>query len=184
MLFVICQSTMIRSCPPGHIQQWNIKYDSINRIVAWQQTEICEIHTLMVLALWFIQLHRVLTALPLGLLATALADLRFSAVVGCYCTVHALAATCCLINFSSWYPGSVPLGGTLRPAAEPPTHWLRRQILETWLEISRLDRAHMISYPSIVGLTMALSCIVSHMLPDIGRKLRNLYYATCIQRPV
>jgi len=41
-------------------------------------------------------------------------------------------------------------------------------------EMSRFDRAHMTSYCNSI-VTMALTCIVSDIYPDIDRKSRNIY---------
>jgi len=49
--------------------------------------------------------------------------------------------------------------------------------------MSRIDRARVISYYRSI-VTTALFCIVSHILPDIGRKSRNLYISHVFNAPV
>ena len=50
-------------------------------------------------------------------------------------------------------------------------------------EMSRFDRGDMISYYRSI-VTLAVSCIVSHIEPDNGRKSRNLYAPSAFSAPI
>jgi len=49
-------------------------------------------------------------------------------------------------------------------------------------EMSRFDRAHMISYYRSI-VTMALSSIVSNIIARYWAKIAKIIWPTCIQRP-
>jgi len=53
----------------------------------------------------------------------------------------------------------------------------------TLLENSQFDRVNLIFYYCCT-VAMALSFIISHICPDIGRKSRNLYTPPVISAPV